>query len=126
MEASVFCNLILEDIYHSFCHMLLVTLAKWNTMWINKSVNIRRWQLLRIILESGYYSEEMVPMQQNLLDNRGKEDAVCGKLDQKWLSIFTLGQDEGSDLSSHVGKKKIKYMKQRFQNTRKKTAIPER
>lgn len=57
-------------------------------------------------MESGYYSEEMVPMQQNLLDDRGKEDAVCGKLDQKWLSIFTLGQDEGSDSSSHVGKKR--------------------
>lgn len=74
-------------------------------MWINKSVTIRRWQSLRIILESGYHSEEMVPMQQNLLDNRGKEDAVGSKLDQKWLSIFTTGQDEGLDLSSYMEKK---------------------
>lgn len=92
MESLVFCNLILEVIYYSLCHTLLVKLTKWNTMWINKSVTIRRWQSLRIILESGYHSEEMVPKQQNLLDHRGKEDAVGSKLDQKWLSIFTPGK----------------------------------
>lgn len=105
MEASVFCNLILEIIYHSFCHTL-VPLTKWNTMWINKSLNIRRWQSLEMILKSDYNGEERVPKQQNLLEIRGKEDAVGSKLDQKWLSTFTPGQDERTRFIFPCGKKK--------------------
>ena len=81
--------------------MLLVTLTKWNTVWIYKSVNIRRWGSLEIILESGYHSEEMVLVQQDLWDNRGKEDAVGNKLDQKLTSNFPLlARMKRPDLSS--------------------------
>lgn len=36
-----------------------------------------------MILKSDYNGEETVPKQQNLLEIRGKEDAVGSKLDQK-------------------------------------------
>lgn len=111
--------------------MLLVTLTKWNTVWIHKSVNIRRWGSLEVILESGYHSEEMVLVQQDLWDNRGKEDAVGSKLDQKLTSNFPLlARMKRPDLSSTWKKKNVKkresYMKQRFQNMREKTVIPKR